>query len=100
MSDRDTRFGVVVKDLFWNEQHYEKHRPSYYVASVINNCLGGEMTANGRVYYFGRTIGEISFWEADNQLDAEAIADKFNRLWKKGVYQSPARLARGLQSIY
>ena len=89
MSSQNSEFAVIVKDVYWNEQHYQRHCPSHYVASIITNCQG-----NGKSWYFAPAgNGEKMRYIADNEAQAKKIAERFNRLWSSfGVYQRLSKL--------
>jgi hypothetical protein len=42
----------------------------------------------------GFTVNKVDFYEADSEEQALEIAQRFNDLWKKGVYQKPSVLAK------
>lgn len=84
-SDYGTRFAVVVKDIYYNEQGCKRHRPSTYVASVISNTCGSELSERGRIYHFGGTIGEVDFIEVEDKTKALEVAERFNKLADKGI---------------
>jgi len=93
MSSQSSEFAVIVKDVYWNEQHYQRHCPSHYVASIITNCQGGEMTEDSRSWYFAPAgNGEKMRYLADDEAQAKKISERFNRLWSLGIYQSLSKL--------
>lgn len=97
MSDRETRWAVVVVDRFLNEQHLQYHRDSDYVAKVITNTQGRELTPDGRDYVFGNTMNEVEFFEVDNETQAKKLANEFNKLWEsKRIRQNLHKLAKAL----
>jgi hypothetical protein len=95
MSDMNTRWATIVVAQHLDEQHLERHRDIDYVARVISNTQGREMTPNGRNYEFGRTNNEVEFYEADSEEHARKIANRFDELWENShIRQRLSVLAR------
>jgi hypothetical protein len=93
MAARGTRWGVVVVERGLSGWQGEHHLDADYIAKVITNSQGGKMTRDGRDYTFGRTVGENDFYETDTEPEAVALAERFNRLSGKRLWQKLKKLA-------
>lgn len=95
MSEIRTRWAVVIIARHLEEQHLPRHREIDYVAKVITNTIGAELTESGRNYVFGGTINEVDFYEVASEEIARRLASKFNENWSsKKLCQKLNRLTK------